>query len=988
MSGTTYKKSGSEVLVNQLTEGNQEFADIAALENGNFVVTWQDSGNSIGFGAEIKAQIFDAAGGKVGGEFLVNSALTGDQEKPVVTGLTDGNFVIVWNDTYLYNQIFNSSGQKISDQQSLSKVSKIIPPSASIAKLTGDGFVVNYGILSPTTIEFQHLDGSGAKFSPNSIIGPTSQASLDFRADLAGLNKGGYVAVWNHIDVNASQKAIAQVEAQICDRFGNRVSGPFVVGDFGGSGDNVPTPQVAGLSNGRFVVIWREPTPDAYNPSLSAQVYSASGAKVGSKLVIGTAGLASQSEPHVTALDDGGFVVSYTTGVSGNKNIVLEKFDSSGNHTSEEVVKTTVTGDQFSPTISALEYGGFAVTWTDNSGQGGDSSGTSIKTQIFKSTNVLETQWQEVSNTVAGFSGYDRIVTWDLATRQTQTVSLKISDGGELDLSRQLEGGLRSASVIASDFGNVITTGAGKDTLIGGAGADQLHGGSGADRLYGGGGDVLYGGVGGDQYFPSATDTIIERSGEGIDTVNASSNYELGANLEILQLLGSAAINGTGNAYANRLIGNNADNVLDGKSGTDQMWGNGGNDVYYVDNRNDSVREAAGKGFDTIIASVSYALVSLAADQEIERMQTISPSSTFAINLTGNELGQTLVGNAGRNTLSGLGGNDVLDGGPGSDLLYGGTGDDRFIVDTDLDRVREAVGEGFDTVYATASFRLYSTAEIEVLQVADPAVTADINLTGNNFAQSIYGSKGNNILSGGGGNDYLDGYDGDDTLLGGSGRDTIYIRPTAGQAVIDGGPDRDILQLERTNSDLPFDFTMDAPTTLKTLVDGTTFINTEIIYFAGGKGNDTVTGGIYEDQIAGGKGADILSGGAGADLLGGQQGRDTLTGGSGDDAFYFAFGTVLTAANADTITDFTVGDDQIRLGKSIFTAITGTDALSAAQFRANTTGLAESSSDRIIYDKTTGKLFYDADGKGGADGVLFVTLTGLPELSAADFALV
>ena len=97
---------------------------------------------------------------------------------------------------------------------------------------------------------------------------------------------------------------------------------------------------------------------------------------------------------------------------------------------------------------------------------------------------------------------------------------------------------------------------------------------------------------------------------------------------------------------------------------------------------------------------------------------------------------------------------------------------------------------------------------------------------------------------------------------------------------------------------------------------------------------------------------------------------------------------MLTAANADTITDFTVGDDQIRLGKAIFTAISGTDALSAAQFRANTTGLAESSADRIVYDKSTGKLFYDADGKGGADGVLFVTLTGLPELSAADFALV
>jgi len=986
MSGTTYKKIGSEILVNQLTEGNQEFADIAALKNGQFVVTWQDSGNSIGFGAEIKAQIFDAAGGKVGDEFLVNTSLTGDQQKPVVTSLSDGNFVIAWNDSRLCTQIFNAYSQRIGDQNTLIEKYSSYKFDTSISDLAGGGFVVGYTLAGDLTVGLQYFDNSGAKNSPNSLL-PITKPFFNVQVDLAELRNGGFVAAWNGIYLNFDTGKF-QVQAQVYDRFGTPVAGPFFVGDLGNSALDFGAPQVTGLSNGRFVVTWQEPNPSYDNPTLSAQVFSASGAKVGSKLVIGTAGLASQNNLHVTALDDGGFVVSYTTGVSGNKNVVLEIFDSSGNHTSEEVVNTTVTGDQFSPTISALEYGGFAVTWTDNSGLGGDSSGTSIKTQVFKSTNVLETQWQEVTNTVAGFSGYDRIVTWDLATRQTQTVSLKISDGGELDLSRQLEGGLRSASVTASDFGNVITTGAGKDTLIGGAGADQLHGGSGADRLYGGGGDVLYGGVGGDQYFPSATDTIIERSGEGIDTVNASSNYELGANLEILQLLGSAAINGIGNTLANRLIGNNADNVLDGKAGTDQMWGNGGNDVYYVDNRNDSVREAAGKGFDTVIASVSYTLGSLSSDVEIERMQTINPASTFAINLTGNELGQTLVGNAGRNTLTGNGGNDVLDGGPGADLLYGGTGDDRFVVDTDLDRVREAVGEGFDTVYATASFRLYSAAEIEVLQVADPASTADINLTGNNFAQSIYGSKGNNILSGGGGNDYLDGYEGDDTLLGGSGRDIINIQSSAGVAVIDGGPDRDTIYLDRSKSDLSFDIVMGAPSTTKVLVDGISFVNIEILYFAGGQGKDTITGGIYDDQLNGGRGGDVLSGDAGADLIAGQQGKDTLTGGSGDDVFYFAYGTVLTAANADTITDFTEEDDQIGLGKAIFTAITGTDALSADQFRANTTGLAESSSDRIIYDKTTGKLFYDADGKGGADGVLFATLTGAPDISAADFALV
>jgi hypothetical protein len=152
MSATIYKKSGGEILVNQTVAGNQEFADISALENGSFVVTWQDSGNSIGFGSEIKAQIFNAAGGKLGGELLVNTALTGTQEKPAVTGLSNGNFVIAWNDTRLNTQIFDPSGQKIGGQSTLFQKNPIYPFETSITDLVGGGFVVNYSLINKTTI--------------------------------------------------------------------------------------------------------------------------------------------------------------------------------------------------------------------------------------------------------------------------------------------------------------------------------------------------------------------------------------------------------------------------------------------------------------------------------------------------------------------------------------------------------------------------------------------------------------------------------------------------------------------------------------------------------------------------------------------------------------------------------------------------------------------------------------------------------------------
>ncbi|SFU22524.1 hypothetical protein SAMN05518861_13641 [Mesorhizobium sp. YR577] len=64
----------------------------------------------------------------------------------------------------------------------------------------------------------------------------------------------------------------------------------------------------------------------------------------------------------------------------------------------------------------------------------------------------------------------------------------------------------------------------------------------------------------------------------------------------------------------------------------------------------------------------------------------------------------------------------------------------------------------------------------------------------------------------------------------------------------------------------------------------------------------------------------------------------------------------------------------IRSGWRIFTVISGTGTLTAAQFVKNTTGLAQDSSDRIIYETDTGKLFYDANGSASGGRVLFATL--------------
>ena len=49
-----------------------------------------------------------------------------------------------------------------------------------------------------------------------------------------------------------------------------------------------------------------------------------------------------------------------------------------------------------------------------------------------------------------------------------------------------------------------------------------------------------------------------------------------------------------------------------------------------------------------------------------------------------------------------------------------------------------------------------------------------IDLTGNEFAQTLFGNASNNILSGAAGNDTLMGADGADTLKGGLGADVLW----------------------------------------------------------------------------------------------------------------------------------------------------------------------------------------------------------------------
>jgi Ca2+-binding RTX toxin-like protein len=275
-------------------------------------------------------------------------------------------------------------------------------------------------------------------------------------------------------------------------------------------------------------------------------------------------------------------------------------------------------------------------------------------------------------------------------------------------------------------------------------------------------------------------------------------------------------------------------------------------------------------------------------------------------------------------------------------------------------------------------------------------------IAGMGGADVLYGGHGNDVLLGGEGNDTLDGGPGLNTLLGGSGDDLLVISGTLAEANrLFGGEGTDTLQivsptgrstvqgLSATEVEhLDTTDTLIAGRSNATIIDLSSFtMVTGSVTLLGLGGRDQIIGSLVADWIDGGTDNDVLSGGGGNDTLIGNSGNDTLSGGAGADVFVFNEALSRTG-NLDTVTDFVSGLDILHLQASVFTALSLSDdeTLLASQFRMGTA--AVSATDRIIFDKQTGALFYDADGVGGVAQVQFARLLGGADLAALDILIV
>jgi Ca2+-binding RTX toxin-like protein len=542
--------------------------------------------------------------------------------------------------------------------------------------------------------------------------------------------------------------------------------------------------------------------------------------------------------------------------------------------------------------------------------------------------------------------------------------------------------GQNLANTLAGGFGNDTLLGqGGDDTMTGGNQDDLLDGGTGADSMDGGDGNDVY-------VVDDIGDDVHEFYNDppgGFDMVRSTVSYAIGDafgqrgfGIEGIELLGGDDLDATGNANANFLVGNtganelrggagndtleggdgddvltgsSGDDTLDGGAGADAMVGGAGADLYRVDNASDVVLDTGASGVDTVESTLSYTLAS--------GLENLNLIGVAAVNGTGNAAGNMLVGNDAANILNGAG---------GADTMTGGDGNDTYVVDAAGDSIFEGANATtqIDTVRSTLAFTLGTNLENLVL-----TGTAAINGSGNTRANAITGNAAVNTLGGSSGNDTLDGGGGADSLVGGTGNDT-YVVNVAGDKTVEAGTS--LTEIDLVRAGLSWTLAVNVE---QLLLTGTGAFN--------GTGNtraNLLTGNNAANTLLGLDGRDTLNGAGGNDVLDGGTGNDSLVGGTGLDTFRFST-TLNATSNVDVVSGFVRADDRFLLDDAVFAGVGAVGALALGAFRTGTAALERD--DRIIYNKAQGKIYFDADGFGGATQVLFATVAINTDIRFDDF---
>lgn len=471
--------------VNTATRHEQGPSAVTGLADGGFVVTWQDWSNGIGGTSgdadrtAVKAQVYDAAGIRMGGEILVNTTIVADQYDPTITALTNGDFVVTWTDT----SATRTGGQAV--------------------------------------VKAQLFDPGGAKIEGEFLVSSTPHGADD--SEIAALANGGFAVTWTEF-----QNRNFTVEAQV---FGSTLrDAPLRTGaqaSLAHGSEDIPYTVTATQLLTGFA--------DGAGGSLAlGTVYASNGTILtdhdGIFTVMPDADFNGTERLYYTVTNDSGGALSATLGyvidaVNDAPTAADQSLDVYGNHAATIDLDMLLAGsaDVDGDTLSLAGFGAASHGAVAADPHGG------IR--------------YSPDNGFLGRDSFTYVLADGHGGQVSATVNVTVTFTNDYDFSRSgageqlsLAGSSDAHSIIGSAYGDLFTGGSGRDMISGGAGSDLLRGGAGNDVLDGGGGrDRLYGGTGDDVFrFDHAAD-----SGAGSQARDVI--YDFDVKTDLLDLTGVSA---------------------------------------------------------------------------------------------------------------------------------------------------------------------------------------------------------------------------------------------------------------------------------------------------------------------------------------------------------------------------------------------------------------------------------------------------------------
>lgn len=994
--------AGPELLANSTIANNQQLASIAAIAGDRYVMTWTDgSGQGDTSSNGVKGQIFDSAGNKMGGEFLVNTQTLNSQDSSSVAALSSGGFVVTWMDgsatgadtsgTGIKAQIFDTNGTPVGSEFLVNQSTLNAQKAPAVAGLASGGFVVTWtdtsgqgGDSSVSSIKGQIYDQAGNAVG-NEFLVNTNVSNGQDSAVVAELASGGFVISWRDSSLIGGDPNKDAVKAQIFDATGAKIGGEFLVNSLTASNQQQPT--IVGLSSGGFVVSWADASQQGGDPDnygIAYQIYDASGAKVGGQGRANSTTAGPQIAPSLSALANDGFMISWSdysgagaeTGTAGVK---AQIFSGDGTKIGGEfTVNSQAPGIQADPTVAAAANGTFAVGWTDFSGAGGDDQGSAVKLRTF---NPLGTQGGPppliaTADVLAGTE--DQPLVFDASILTANDV-----DAAGLPISLNSVTAVSGGTVSLDNSGNISFTpfanfnGAALFTYA----ASDANGDSATGHV-----TVNVAPVNDP---PTAFDDAVTVSEDGSvipgGTLLANDvDPDLGDKLTI-QPLSATSSAGAQLSLSNGIITYSPGTLFQylgaGMTATDSFGYSIADQGGLTASANVSLTIVGAND-----APINIALSNASVDENSPGGTVVGTLSASDVDL-GDVLTYSLTSNAG--------GRFAVDPTTGVVTVTNGA-----VLDYESSPTQTITGKATDA----GGLFVASNFTISLNNLPEPkswtgdnginvftAPTNDLwTINGLGGNDTLTGNASSDTILGGAGADVVDGAGGADSMLGGNGNDTFYVDNVGDQVVENVGEGTDLVNASVTFTlganveNLTQTGTADIAATgneLNNIINGNSGANT----LSGGLGKDLLVGADGNDLLFGGDGLDTLQGGNGADLLTGGAGADDLTGGPGADIF--AFDTLGTSADQDKIRDFTPGEDILQLARSVFTAF-ATMPLGALPASAFVNGAQATTADQhIIYQQSTGNLYYDPDGVGGVAQTQIALLTTKPVLTSASFTL-